>query len=63
MQVDEMLNAICNAGMTQSEIAEHLNVHQSTVSRWANNQNDMSHKCAKKIEQLYTEKVVKDEKT
>ena len=48
MQVDEMLNAMIDARITQQKIADYLEVDQSSVSRWANNQNNMKHNVAKK---------------
>ncbi|ARE65438.1 helix-turn-helix domain-containing protein [Moraxella catarrhalis] len=61
MQVDEMLNAMIDAGITQQKIADYLEVDQSSVSRWANNQNNMKHNVAKKIEQLFKEKLGQDD--
>lgn len=60
MQVDEMLNAMIDAGITQQKIADYLEVDQSSVSRWANNQNNMKHNVAKKIEQLFKDKLGQD---
>ncbi len=57
MQIYEMLNAINEKGMTQSEIAKSLKVNQSSVSRWLNGRNEMSHKTAKNIELLYKKTV------
>lgn len=61
MQVDEMLNAMIDAGITQQKIADYLEVDQSSVSRWANNQNNMKHNVAKKIEQLFKDKLGQDD--
>lgn len=61
MQVDEMLNAMIEAGITQQKIADYLEVDQSSVSRWVNNQNNMKHNVAKKIEQLFKEKLGQDD--
>ena len=60
MQVDEMLNAMIDARITQQKIADYLEVDQSSVSRWANNQNNMKHNVAKKIEQLFKDKLGQD---
>ena len=62
MQPDQMIDAICKNGMSQSKIAECLGVNQSTISRWLNNHHDMPYKSAKKLEQLYIDKVVKGDK-
>lgn len=61
MQVDEMLNAMIDAGITQQKIADYLEVDQSSVSRWANNQNNMKHNVAKKIEQLFKDTLGQDD--
>lgn len=61
MQVDEMLNAMIDAGITQQKIADYLEVDQSSVSRWANNQNNMKHNVAKKIEQLFKDRLGQDD--
>lgn len=61
MQVDEMLNAMIDAGITQQKIADYLEVDQSSVSRWANNQNNVKHNVAKKIEQLFKDKLGQDD--
>lgn len=61
MQVNEMLNAMIDAGITQQKIADYLEVDQSSVSRWANNQNNMKHNVAKKIEQLFKDTLGQDD--